>query len=597
MREYIAPTVVKVDPDENLTTSLWALEASHPKRPALAYREGAGFVDVTTAELADRVRRLAAGFMALGVERGDRVAIFSPTQLEFTLLDYAVWAAGGAGVTIYETSSAEQVEWIVGNSGAKVIVCASDELLAVHEAAAGRLGTVSHAFSAASGGLDEIVAAGAGVTDDQVLERARSVTQGDLATLVYTSGTTGRPKGCMITHGNFVHVTRHALGELSEVVRTGETTLMFLPLAHIFARIVQVACVMNGMRIAYSTGIPNLTDELAMTKPWFVFSVPRVFEKIYNGARQKAADDGKGKIFDRAADVAIKYSQGVTAGKVGFGTKALHGVFDKLVYVKLRAVFGGNLRYSVSGGAALGERLGHFFSGIGVEVLEGYGLTETTAVSTYNSPNATRIGSVGRPAPGTGVRIADDGEVLIKGVGIFQGYWQDPAASAEVLESDGWFHSGDIGELDADGFLRITGRKKEIIVTAAGKNVAPAVLEDRIRAHPLVSQAMVVGDGQPFVASLITIDPEAFEKWAADHGKTGGVGIHTEDPDLIAEIQKAIDDANGAVSRAESVRKFAILPEDFTIEGGELTPTLKVKRRLVEERFADAIAGLFGGGE
>jgi len=330
-----------------------------------------------------------------------------------------------------------------------------------------------------------------------------------------------------------------------------------------------------------------------MVRPWFVFSVPRVFEKIYNSARQRAEEDGKAKIFDLAADVAIDYSRQRQAGRVSLKTKVLHGVFDKLVYGKLRAVFGGHLRYAISGGAALGERLGHFFSGIGLTVLEGYGLTETTAVLTVNTPQAQKIGTVGRPAPGFTIRIADDGEILAKGPGIFQGYWANPDATAEVLDADGWFHTGDIGELDDDGFLRITGRKKEIIVTAGGKNVAPLVLEDAIRSHPLVSQAMVVGDGRPFIAALVTIDPEFFEAWARQHGKEGTIADLVDDPDLQAEIQQAIDAANALVSKAEAVRAFRVLPVDFTIEGGELTPTLKVKRRIVSERYADAIASIY----
>jgi long-chain acyl-CoA synthetase len=594
MREYSRPPLAEIDPAENLTTSLWEHEANHPNRSALAYREGDHFVDVSTAEFASKVRRIAAGFVALGIEPGSRIAIFLPTRIEFTLLDYAIWAAGCATVTIYETSSAEQVEWIIGDSGAQAIVCASDELQGVYNERAGALGTCKHDFSLESGGLDAIIAAGEGISDEQVLERARAVTQSDLATLVYTSGTTGRPKGCVITHGNFVRLSRHVSLDLGDVLKAGETNLMFLPLAHIFARVVQVACVMNGMRIAYSTGIPALTEELGMAKPWFVFAVPRVFEKIYNGARQKAADDGKGKIFDKAADVAIAYSRGQQSGSTPLMTKILHGVFDKLVYSKLRHVFGERLRYSVSGGAALGERLGHFFNGIGVLVLEGYGLTETTAASTYNSPKEIEIGTVGRPAPDTAVRIADDGEILIKGCGVFQGYWQNPEATAAAIEPDGWFHSGDIGELDERGFLRITGRKKELIVTAGGKNVAPIVLEDRINAHPLISQSMVVGDGKPFIAAVVTIDPEAFGRWLTEKGKVGSVADMVEDPDLVAEIQKAIDNANGAVSKAEAIKKFKILPTDFAIESGELTPTLKVKRAVVSERFADAIAGLYG---
>jgi long-chain acyl-CoA synthetase len=594
MQEFTTPSLVEVDPTENLTTLVWEHERTHPTRAALAYRQGDAFVDVSTAEFAARIRRLAAGFIGLGIEPGSRICLFSPTRLEFTLFDYAIWAAGCATVTIYETSAASQVAWIVENSAAVAIVCATDALLEVYEEQAGRLGTCAHALSLESGGLEQLLAAGEAVSDHDVMARAKAVMQDDLATLVYTSGTTGRPKGCVITHRHFVHSLHQVLAALPDVLKPNETTLMFLPLAHIFARIVQVGCVVKGMRIAYSTGIPHLTEELAMTRPWFVFAVPRVFEKIFNSARQRAEDAGKTTLFDLAASTAIGYSRERQAGRVSLKTKALHSLFDKLVYGKLRAVFGGNLRYAVSGGAALGERLGHFFSGLGLTVLEGYGLTETTSILTCNTPEHIEIGTVGRPAPGFTVRIAADGEVLAQGPGIFQGYWKHPEATAEALDTNGWFHTGDVGTLDDRGFLRLTGRKKELIVTAGGKNIAPLALEDTIRAHPLISQAVVVGDGRPFVGALVTIDPEFFEGWAKQHGKIGALADLVDDPDLRRNIQEAIDAANASVSRAESIREFRILPVDFTIEGGELTPTLKVKRQIVSERFADTIASIYG---
>ncbi|MDX1448412.1 MAG: long-chain fatty acid--CoA ligase, partial [Acidimicrobiia bacterium] len=584
---------VAVDPAENMTTQLWLNEKAMPDHPIAAYRVGDGpFQDVTYSEFADKVRRVAAGLMSLGLQKGDRVCIFSPTRYEFTVLDYAIWTAGLATVTIYETSSAEQVEWIVGDSGAKAIICATDDLRKVYEEKAGELGTCEHVYSLESGGMDALISAGAGIDDPQVMERARSVTQQDLATLVYTSGTTGRPKGCVLTVDNFVWICRQVQSITSRVMNPGASTLMFLPLAHIFARLVQVVSINEGAKINYSNGVPVLLEELQMVKPTWMFSVPRVFEKIYNGAAQKAHAEGKGKIFDLATQTAIDYSRQQQEGKVGLKTKVLHGVFDKLVYTKLRDVFGGRCEYAISGGAALGSRLGHFFSGVGVTILEGYGLTETSAGSTVNRPDAVSVGSVGLPIPGVGVRIADDGEVLIKGRHIFQGYWNNPEATAEVMR-DGWFHSGDIGELDDNGFLRITGRKKEIIVTAGGKNVAPAVLEDRMRAHPMISQAMVVGDDQPFIATLITIDPDEFARWSFEHKKMGTLEDMIDDPDLTAVVQEAVDDANKAVSKAESIRAFRILPEDFTIEGGELTPTLKVKRRVVADRYAEYIDDIY----
>lgn len=593
MKEFIGPGEVAVDPAENLTTQLWANEQSLPGHAIAAYRVGDGpFQDVTFSEFADQVRRVAAGLMSLGLSKGDRVCVFSPTRYEFTVLDYAIWTAGLATVTIYETSSAEQVEWIVGDSGAKAIICATDDLKKVFEEKAGALGTCENVYSLESGGMDALTTAGVAISDDEVMERARSVIQDDLATLVYTSGTTGRPKGCVLSVGNLVWISRQVESVTEKLIHPGASTLMFLPLAHIFARVVQVASINAAAKLNYSNGIPVLLEELQMVRPTWMFAVPRVFEKIYNGASHKAHADGKGKIFDSAAHTAIEFSEQSERGGVSLKTRVLHTVFDKLVYGKLRDVFGGRCEYAISGAAALGERLGHFYSGIGVTVLEGYGLTETSAGSTVNRPEAISIGSVGLPIPGVSVRIADDGEVLIKGRHIFGGYWKNQTATDEVMD-DGWFHSGDVGELDEDGFLRITGRKKEIIVTASGKNVAPAVLEDRLRAHPLISQAMVVGDNQPFIAALITIDADEFPTWAKEHGKSGAVTALLGDEDLTAAIQKAIDDANTAVSKAESIRAFRILPADFSIEGGELTPTLKVKRRVVSDLYGSVIDGIY----
>ena len=595
MQEFTAPGEVTVDPTENLTTQLWANEKALPDHAIAARRNGDGpFEDITYAQFAGEVRRVAAGLVSLGLEKGDRVCLFSPTRYEFTLLDYAIWTAGLATVTIYETSSAEQVEWIVRDSGARAIICASDELVDVFREQASQIGTCEHVFSIESGGIAALVEAGASVPDERVLELANGVTPDDIATLVYTSGTTGRPKGCVLTVDNFVWLTRQVTSIVDTILHPGASTLMFLPLAHIFARLVQVISVNEGSKIAYSSGVPMLLDELQMVRPTWMFSVPRVFEKIFNGAKQKATADGKGQIFDMAVHTAIEYSEYSQAGKVPIWTRMLHAVFDRLVYSKLRALFGGRCTYSISGGAALGGRLGHFYNGIGVTILEGYGLTETSAGSTVNRPGAVSIGSVGQPIPGVTVRIDDDGEVLIRGRHIFKGYWQNDAATADALR-DGWFHSGDIGELDDDGFLSITGRKKEIIVTAGGKNVAPAVLEDRLRAHPLISQAMVLGDGEPFISTLITIDPDELPRWAGQGGKSGDLAQLIDDEDLHAEIQEAIDDANRAVSKAESIRAFRILPEDFTIQGGELTPTLKVKRTVVANRYRSVIEEIYSG--
>lgn len=594
MREFSSPLVVEVDPNQTLADQLWVNERENPDRIALAYREGDHYRDITNQLFAHQVKRIAAGLIAAGIQPGDRVCIFSPTRYEFTLFDYAIWTAGGATVTIYETSSADQVEWIVGDSGSVGIICASPAIKEVFDHKAAQLGSCQHVWVMDKGAVEQLIEAGQHISDEQVMERAQAVTPENLATLVYTSGTTGRPKGCMISHRNFVHTIEQVRNALPDVIPPGETNLMFLPLAHIFARLVQVGCVASGMRIAYATGIPQLREELVMTRPWFVFSVPRVFEKIYNGARSKAEDDGRAKIFDRAAQVAIRYSQEKQAGRVKLGTRFWHTLFDRLVYRKIRAVMGGNVGHTVSGGAALGERLGHFFSGIGIQVLEGYGLTETTAVLSFNTQDAVRIGTVGRPAPGYTIRIGEDGEILAKGPGVFLGYWNNPEATAEAIDADGWFHTGDLGELDDQGFLRITGRKKEIIVTAGGKNVAPQLLEDTIRSHPLVGQAMVVGDDRPFVAALITIDPEFFEIWVRQQEKEGTLEELMEDNSLQSAIAEAVDGANQLVSQAEAVRKFHVLAKDFTIETGELTPTLKVKREVVAEKYASEINALYG---
>ncbi|MEX1279699.1 MAG: long-chain fatty acid--CoA ligase [Acidimicrobiia bacterium] len=593
LQEFTGPDEVAVDPGTTVPDLLWRAEERFGNRPVLAYRDGDTFVDIPLSDMAEMVRRVAAGLIALGIEKGSRIALFSPSRWEFTVFDYAIWVAGCATVTIYETSSPDQVDWIMKDSGSVALIAADQDLVSTYEAQAAALGTCEHVFSIDDGAIDQLTEIGKDVTDADVRARADSVAPTDLATLVYTSGTTGRPKGCHLTQHNFVWDVAQANKAAGPIIDENASTLMFLPLAHIFARLLQVVSVSSGAKMAFSTGIPNLLEELAMVKPTWLFSVPRVFEKVYNGAVTKATDDGKGKIFETAAQTAIDYATAKESGRVPFTLKAKHGLFDRLVYSKLRTTLGGNAKYAVSGGAPLGARLAYFYDGIGLEIYEGYGLTETTAASTVNRPGSRHIGSVGQPLPGVTVRIADDGEVLIKGDHIFEGYWNNPEATAEAIDSDGWFHSGDIGQLDADGFLSITGRKKELIVTAAGKNVAPAVLEDRMRAHAIISQCMVVGDKQPFIAAVVTIDPEEWPRFAEANGKTGSIADNVDDADLIAAVQVAVDDANKAVSRAESIRTFRILPDDFTVETGELTPTLKVKRKVVGEKYAETIDAIY----
>jgi long-chain acyl-CoA synthetase len=449
-------------------------------------------------------------------------------------------------------------------------------------------------WSLADNAIEVLRRLGEDISDADLEVRRTAATPLDLATIIYTSGTTGRPKGCLLTHGNFMFELGVAVPELHELFDPDDaSTLLFLPLAHVFARIIQVGAVKARVRLGHSADIKHLLPDLDRFQPTFILAVPRVFEKVFNTASQKATAEGRGSIFERAADTAIAYSRALDRGKVPVALRARHAVFSRLVYGRLRSALGGRCRYAVSGGAPLGDRLGHFYRGIGLVVLEGYGLTETTAALTANRPDALKIGTVGQPLPGTEVRVAEDGELLFRGGQVFAGYWENEAATAEVLGRDGWFHTGDVGEIDEEGFVRITGRKKEILVTAGGKNVAPAVLEDRVRSHALVSQCLVVGDGQPFIAALVTIDPEPFADWTAAHAKTGDLRSLVDDPDLREEVQHAVDEANGAVSRAESIRKFVILPEDWTEEGGQLTPSLKLKRNVVVRECKDEIAALF----
>jgi long-chain acyl-CoA synthetase len=447
------------------------------------------------------------------------------------------------------------------------------------------------------GAVEKLIAAGASVDDATVDERRALATPDSPATLIYTSGTTGRPKGCVLTHGNFLAELGNATELLYQLFKVEETsTLLFMPLAHIFARIIEVGCVMARCKMGHCSDVKNLLPEFAAFQPTFILSVPRVFEKVYNGASQKAHDEGKGKIFDAAAATAVAWSEARSAGKVPLGLTLRHALFDRLVYGKLRAAMGGKTQFAISGGAPLGVRLIHFFRGIGLFVLEGYGLTETTAASSVNPHPKSKPGTVGQPLPGSTIRIADDGEVLVKGPHVMASYWNNPEATEEAL-ADGWFHTGDLGSLDDEGYLAITGRKKEILVTAGGKNVAPTVLEDRVNAHPLVNQCMVVGDKKPFIAALVTLDPEALPHWKSTHGKPAEATLAdlAKDPELVAEIQKAVDEANQAVSRAESIRKFTVLTDDWTVEGGQLTPSLKLKRRVVMAEHEKEVAELYAG--
>ena len=596
MREYSTPQSVDIPAGGNLTDDVVRNAAEAPDavvfgRPAGG---GDGWDDVTAAAFLREVSGVAKGLVAAGIEPGDRVAIISRTRYEWTLLDYAIWFAGAVTVPIYESSSEEQIAWILGDSGAKGVVAEEAAHVAKVTAVRGGLEELHHLWSFGDNAVDVLTRLGADVSDDELEKRRTTAQPDDLATLIYTSGTTGRPKGCMLTHGNFQTELTVAVAELDRLFEAeGASTLLFLPLAHVFARIIQVGAVKARARLGHSADIKSLLPQLQSFQPTFILAVPRVFEKVFNTASQNATADGKGRIFDRAADVAIAYSRGLDAGRVPLRVRAQHAAFSRLVYGRLRDALGGRCEFAVSGGAPLGDRLGHFYRGIGLTVLEGYGLTETTAALTVNLPDALKIGTVGRPLPGTAVRVTDDGELVFTGGQVFSGYWANPDATAEAIDADGWFHTGDVGEVDDEGFVRITGRKKEILVTAGGKNVAPAVLEDRVRAHALVSQCLVVGDGQPFISALVTIDAEALPAWAEQHGKNGAVADLVDDVDLRQAVQDAVDDANQAVSKAESIRKFEILPYDWTEEGGQLTPSLKLKRNVVMRECRDEIAALY----
>lgn len=596
MREFSTPLTIEVPATGNLTDDVVRNAAEAPdavvfSRPA---PDGSGWADVTAATFLAEVRGVAKGLVAAGIEAGDRVALISKTRYEWTLLDYAIWFAGAVTVPVYETSSEEQVAWILHDSGARAVVAETSAHVARVSAVRRDLEDLVHVWSITDNAVDVLTRLGGDVTDAELEARRTTATPLDLATLIYTSGTTGRPKGCMLTHGNFMFELGVAVDELERLFDAeGASTLLFLPLAHVFARIIQVGAVKSRTRLGHSADITHLLDDLQVFRPTFILAVPRVFEKVFNTASQKAAADGRGAIFDKAAETAIAYSRGLDRGRPSLAVKARHAVFSRLVYAKLRAALGGECTHAVSGGAPLGERLGHFYRGIGLTVLEGYGLTETTAALTVNLPDAAKIGTVGRPLPGTAVRVADDGELLFRGGQVFAGYWRNEAATAESLERDGWFHTGDVGEVDDEGFVRITGRKKEILVTAGGKNVAPAVLEDRLRAHPLVDQCIVVGDGQPFIGALVTLDPESLAAWAQTHGKTGGVEALVDDPDLQAEIEAGVEEANKAVSKAESIRKFRVLTEEWTEEGGQLTPSLKLKRNVVMRQLRAEVDALY----
>jgi len=594
--QFEVPAIVPADPQANVTDLLVQRVAATPDRALFAVPEGEGWRDITAAEFQRQVIALAKGFAAAGIEPGDKVGFIARTTYDWTLVDFALFYAGAVMVPIYETSSTAQISWICTDSGAiAVITELTDHAARVDEVRAD-IPLVRTTWSMQAGDLAKLVEQGKDVPDAEI-ERRRSIAVGaDIATLIYTSGSTGRPKGCVLTHSNFVELCRNSAKALSDVVEApGASTLLFITTAHIFARFISVLAIHSGVKTGHQPDTKQLLPALGSFKPTFLLAVPRVFEKVYNSAEQKAEAGGKGKIFRAAAHTAIEHSKLIEEGKkVPLGTKIKFALFDRLVYSKLRTAMGGRVAYAVSGSAPLGPRLGHFFHSLGIVILEGYGLTETTAPATVNLATKSKIGTVGPALPGVGVRLADDGEIEVRGINVFKEYWRNPEATAATFDGD-WFKTGDLGSFDDEGFLKITGRKKEIIVTAGGKNVAPAALEDPIRANPIVGQVVVVGDQKPFISALVTLDSEMLPTWLSNNGLPADMPLTeaAKNSAVRAEVQRAIDIANKHVSRAESIRKFTILPTEWTEASGHLTPKMSIKRNVILEDFSADVDNLY----
>lgn len=599
MKNITVLPAVQVPETANSTDYVEKLAENTPHKAIFAIPDGSGgWRNISAWDFRSDVIALAKGLIASGVQAGDRIGIMSRTRYEWTLADFAVWYAGAISVPIYETSSTSQIAWNLSDSGAVGVFAETQNHLESIRRAVDTEGLdrMTGLWQMTENGLDVVREAGLEISDETVEERRSQTGLRDVATIIYTSGTTGKPKGTELTHGNFVELADNALEVLGKFMVTsqGARTLMFLPLAHVFGRFIAILNLAAGTRTAHSPDIKHLLDDFRSFQPTYILAVPRVFEKVYNTAVLQAESQGKGRIFSKAAETAIAYSQAEQAGGVPLDLRIKHWVFTKVIYSKLHQAMGGKLEYAVCGGGPLGERLGHFFHGIGLTVLEGYGLTETTAPVTVNRPNALQIGSVGQPLPGNSVRIAEDGEILVKGVCVMKGYYHRADLNKEVFE-DGWLRTGDIGELDPDGYLRVIGRKKEIIITAGGKNVSPAQLEDQIRSEPVISQCLVLGDGKPFISALITLDEEALPQWAEQHGLRPDISVTDAARELVVlqSVQKVINKANESVSQAESIKSFRIVPYDFTEASGHLTPSLKIKRAQVLKDFADVVEEIY----
>jgi len=594
--QFEVPAIVPADPEGNVSDLLAERVKKTPDLALFSVPEGDGWRDISAKDFETAVVALAKGFVAAGIQPGEKVGFIAKTTYDWTLVDFALFYAGAVMVPIYETSSPAQIQWIMEDSGATALIVESAEHFTRADEVRGDLPLVREIWQMHLGAIDTLTARGAEV-DDAEIERRRGIAVGsDIATLIYTSGSTGRPKGCVLTHSNFVELSRNSAKALDEVVSApGASTLLFITTAHVFARFISILAVHSGVRTGHQPDTKQLLPALGSFKPTFLLAVPRVFEKVYNSAEQKAEAGGKGKIFRAAAAAAIEHSTLREEGKpIPFGLRMKFALFNKLVYGKLREAMGGNVAYAVSGSAPLGARLGHFFHSLGVVILEGYGLTETTAPATVNLAHKSKIGTVGPALPGVGVRLADDGEIEVRGINVFKEYWNNPEAT-EAAFDDGWFRTGDIGSFDSEGFLTITGRKKEIIVTAGGKNVSPAMLEDPIRSNPIVSQVVVLGDQKPFISALVTLDSEMLPTWLANNGLPGDMSLSeaSRNPAVREEVQRAVDRANKMVSRAESIRKFTILPVEWTEASGHLTPKMSIKRNVILDDFADAITEIY----
>lgn len=597
MIQFEIPAIVPADPEANITDLLVQRVQKTPNLALFSVPDGEGWRDITAAAFQAEVIALAKGFVAAGIQPGEKVGFIARTTYEWSLIDFALFYAGAVMVPVYETSSPSQIQWITEDSGAIALIVESPDHFARVDEVRGDIPLVRDVWQMHLGAIETLKKQGESVEDAEI-ERRRNIARGeDISTLIYTSGSTGRPKGCVLTHSNFVELTRNSAKALNTVVSMpGASTVLFITTAHVFARFISILNVHAGVRTGHQPDTKQLLPALGSFKPTFLLAVPRVFEKVYNSAEQKAEAGGKGKIFRAAADVAIEHSKLLEEGKkIPFGMKIKFALFDKLVYSKLRAAMGGNIVYAISGSAPLGARLGHFFHSLGIVILEGYGLTETTAPATVNLHDKSKIGTVGPVLPGSGVRLADDGEIQVRGICVFKEYWNNPEATAEAFSEGGWFHTGDIGSFDSEGFLTITGRKKEIIVTAGGKNVAPAALEDPIRSNPIISQVVVVGDKRPFISALVTLDPEMLPTWLGNNGLAADMSLEDAAKHEVvhAEVQRAIDAANARVSRAESIRKFTILPIEWTEASGHLTPKMSIKRNVIMADFDGEIEKIY----